>query len=104
MSIIPEEERARLIALGSAGLMCEIADDKHCRPTSQYRDAIDDLLRSIKATEESVASDNRDARETKTLSVASRANLIALIAIIIAVISAHKEIKWLITVVILWFQ
>jgi hypothetical protein len=38
----------------------------------------------------------RDAREEKTLALASRANRIAWIAVIIAAISSVKEIKWII--------
>jgi hypothetical protein len=49
-------------------------------------------------------SAKRDAREERTLSLASRANRIAYIAVIIAAIAAHKEIKLLISSVISWFS
>lgn len=43
------------------------------------------------------ASAKRDAREIKTLRI-------AILAIIIAAIAATREIKWLITSIISWFQ
>lgn len=50
------------------------------------------------------ASDKRDAREERTLALASRANIIALIAIAIAAISSASQIKWFITSVISWLH
>ncbi|MCX5869397.1 MAG: hypothetical protein NTY00_01935 [Deltaproteobacteria bacterium] len=49
---------------------------------------------------EEVAASKRDAREDKTLALASRANRIAWIAAAIAAISSIKEIKWIINSVI----
>ena|SRR6267154_340568 len=49
-------------------------------------------------------SDKRNAREERTLSLASRANRVAYIAVIIAAIAAHEEIMWLILSVISWFR
>jgi hypothetical protein len=52
MSLISEDEKARLISLGSVGILREISDGKHCQPTSLYRDEIDDLLSYVKSKEE----------------------------------------------------
>jgi len=49
-------------------------------------------------------SRKRDAREERTLSIASRANRLALIAIAIAAIAAAREIKWLINSITGWSQ
>lgn len=77
MDIIPKEERARLIALGSEGMMKEIAEGKHCQPTSPYRDAIDALLASVRSTEESSTRARTEAREEEAIDVAREANDIA---------------------------
>ena len=61
-------------------------------------------LRRKDVEREIEASSKRDARELKTLALASRANIIALIAIAIAAMSSAKEIKWLIISIISWLQ
>ena len=94
MDIITTEERERLIALGYKGMMKEISEGKHCQPTSPYRDAIDALLASVKATEDEAALARAEAREETSLSISHKAlrnshwaNAIATIATIIAVIA-----------------
>ena len=94
MDIIQKEERERLVALGYKGMMQEISEGKHCQPTSQYRDAIDALLASVKASEDETALARSEAREAMNLSISNKAlrnshwaNIIAIIAIIIAVIA-----------------
>jgi hypothetical protein len=77
MAMIAEEEKARLIALGFEGIMREIAEDKHCQPTSPYRDAVDALLASVKATEESAIRVRIEGREEEAIAVAREANDIA---------------------------
>ena len=96
--IIPPDERERLVALGSTGIMREIADGKHCEPTAPYRDAIDALLASVKATEDSEALARAEAREADNSSIARKAllnsyaaNIFAAIAIIIAVIAMFNQ-------------
>ena len=94
MEIITPEERKRLTALGYKGMMKEISEGKHFQPTSLYRDAIDALLASVKATEDEAALARAEAREEISLSISHKAlrnshwaNAIAIIAIIIAVIA-----------------
>ena len=87
MDIIPKEERERLIALGYKGMMQEISEGKHCLPTSPYRDAIDALLASVKASEDANSSAKRDDREIETLAIAREAKRWAMYAAIAAVIS-----------------
>lgn len=91
MAIIEENEKNRLLALGVEGFSREIADGKHCEPTSPYRDAADALLRSMQASEDAAAAiraERRDAlldrRDAYTLKMAIWANVIAIIAIVIA--------------------
>ncbi|MHB1216301.1 MAG: hypothetical protein ACYCY9_15080 [Thiobacillus sp.] len=97
---IPQAEKERLIALGSEGIMREIAGGKHCQPTAPYRDAIDALLASVKASEEAAALARAEVREEMSLSISRKAlrnshwaNAIAIIATIIAVIAIIVGIK-----------
>lgn len=99
-AIIPQAERERLIALGSTGIMREIAEGKHCQPTAPYRDAVDALLASVKASEEAAAFARAEAREEISLSISRKAlrnshwaNAIAITATIIAVIAIVVGIK-----------
>jgi hypothetical protein len=94
MAMIAEEERKRLIALGSEGIMREIAEGKHCLPTAPYRDAVDALLASVKAEEDAAAFSRAEAREETNLSISRKAlrnshwaNAIAIIAVIIAIMA-----------------
>ncbi|MBC7696929.1 MAG: hypothetical protein H7Z70_01035 [Bacteroidia bacterium] len=94
MDVIQKEERDRLVALGYKGMMQEISEGKHCAPTSPYRDAIDALLASIKASEDEATLTRAEEREEITLSISRKAlrnshwaNAIAIIATIIAVIA-----------------
>ena len=59
-------------------------------------------LKRFEDSRASEAANKRDAREDKTLRLASRANIIAYIAVIIAAIAAHKEITALISSVMSW--
>ena len=77
LATIPPEERSRLIALGSDGIKREIAEGKHCDPTSSYRDAVDALLASVEASENSAALARAEARDFEAISVAREANDIA---------------------------
>lgn len=77
MDIIPQDEKVRLIALGSEGMMREIAEGKHCQPTSPYRDAIDALLASVKATEEATSAARRESRDDEAIAIARTSNAIA---------------------------
>jgi len=69
---IPPEEKERLIALGSAGIMREMAHNKHRQPTSPYRDAVDAILSSVKASEEAAAFARAEAREERILAISER--------------------------------
>lgn len=91
MGLIPEKEKERVLALGYEGLMREIAEGKHCQPTSPYRDEVDDLLRAMRASEDAAAAVRAERREEDSISIARRAfhmaiwaNAIAIVAIIIA--------------------
>lgn len=77
LATIPPEEKSRLIALGSEGMKREIAEGKHCAPTSPYRDAVDALLASVEASENSAALYRAEARESEAIKVAREANAIA---------------------------
>ena len=97
-----EEFWAKLDAIGEPDVRVKFA-------TGEWRDNIRSGLVTIwlksKDDERSaISSSKRDARESKAISLASRANLIAISAFIIAVIAAHKEIKWLINSVMVWFR
>ena len=70
--IIPPEERDRLIALGSPGIIREMADGKHCEPTAPYRDAVDALLASVKSSEDAEAFARAEAREERMLAISER--------------------------------
>ena len=69
---IPQAEKERLIALGYEGIMREIADGKHCQPTAPYRDAVDELLASVKASEDAAAFARAEAREERMLAISER--------------------------------
>ena len=97
MTIIPDDEMQRIRALGYDGLMHEIAEGKHCQPTSQYRDAVDAVLFSLKASEDAAALARSEAREEINSSIARKAlfnsyaaNVLAAIATIIALIAIFK--------------
>jgi hypothetical protein len=101
-----ENSLAHLEKLGVEGVLLEMAkgDGRLGRPGSELRADIEYWL-NLKRTERDLASSaKRDARELKTLALASRANLIAISAVIIAAIAAHTEIMWLVSSVISWFS
>ena len=77
MTIIPDMELQRIKALGYEGLMQEIAEGKHCQPTSPYRDAVDAVLSALKASADSAALARLEAHEKETIAVAQEANDIA---------------------------
>ena len=54
--------------------------------------------------EEKSASERRERREERMLRLTLIASASAIIAIVIATISAHNEIKWIITSVSQWFK
>jgi hypothetical protein len=81
-----KEEIARIKALGVRGFMQEIAENKHCQPTSLARDEAEALLRSMQAEEDA-------ARDSETRSIALRANRIAWIAAAIAIIASAIAAK-----------
>ena len=77
--------------------MREVAEGKHCQPTSPYRDAVDAVLFSLKASEDAAALARLEAREEinssislKALRNSNWANIIAISAIIIAIIAMFK--------------
>jgi hypothetical protein len=69
---ISPEEKERLIALGSVGIMREMSDNKHCQPTSPYRDAVDAILAAVKASEEAAAFARAEAREERMVAISER--------------------------------
>lgn len=77
MEIIPAKERERLLALGVEGFAREIAEGKHCQPTSPYRNAVDDLLRAMRGTEEAKEAARREAIDSESLSIAKDVNSIS---------------------------
>ena len=94
---ISTEEKERLVALGSAGIMREMADNKHCQPTSPYRDAVDALLASVKASEESDAFARAEAREERMLAISERNSAISESALSIAkddLSAAREQATW----------
>ena len=72
MSIITPENRERLVALGSVGMMREAAEGKHCQPTSPYRDEFDALLAAVKAEEEAARDARAEAREERMVAISER--------------------------------
>ena len=95
--IIPPEEKERLIALGSTGIMREIADGKHCEPTAPYRDAVDALISSVKAAEEAAAFARAEAREERMLAISERNAEISASALSIAkddLATAREQATW----------
>ena len=95
--IIPPEERERLIALGSTGIIREIAEGKHCEPTAPYRDAIDALLASVKASEDAEAFARAEAREERMLATSARNAAISESALSIAkddLATAREQATW----------
>lgn len=70
--IIAPDERDRLIALGSTGIISEIAEGKHCEPTAPHRDAVDALLASVKASEDAAALARAEAREERIVAISER--------------------------------
>ena len=96
-SLISPVERERLIALGSTGIMREIAEGKHCQPTAPYRDAVDELLASVKATEEAAASARAEAREERMIAISERNTAISESALSIAkedLSAAREQARW----------
>jgi hypothetical protein len=95
---IDPKERERLIALGSAGIMREIADGKHCEPTAPYRDAVDALLASVKASEEAAAFAARaEDREERLIAISARNAEISASALAIAkddLAAAREQATW----------
>lgn len=94
---IPAEERQRLIALGSIGIIREIAEGKHCEPTAPYRDTVDALLASVKASEDAVAFERAEAREERMLAVSERNAAISDSALSIAkddLAAAREQATW----------
>lgn len=94
---IDPKERERLITLGSTGIMREIAEGKHCEPTAPYRDAIDALLASVKASEEAAAFARAEAREERLISISERNAEISAGALAIAkddLAAAREQASW----------
>lgn len=60
------------MSLGSTGIIREIAEGKHCEPTAPYRDAVDALLASVKASEEAAFSARAEAREERMVAISER--------------------------------
>jgi len=95
--IIPPEERERLIALGSTGIIREIAEGKHCEPTAPYRDSVDALLASVKASEDAEAFARAEAREERMLAISARNAAISESALSIAkddLATAREQATW----------
>ncbi|MBZ0069816.1 MAG: hypothetical protein K8F26_13505 [Thiobacillus sp.] len=95
--IIPPEERERLIALGSTGIIREIAEGKHCEPTAPYRDAVDALLASVKASEDAAALARAEAREERMVAISERNVAISESALSIAtrdLETAREQATW----------
>lgn len=95
--IIPPEERDRLIALGSTGIISEIAEGKHCEPTAPYRDAVDALLASVKAAEEADARVRAEAREERMVAISERQAEMSASALSIAkddLAAAREQATW----------
>jgi hypothetical protein len=94
---IPLEEKERLYALGSAGIMREMADNKHCQPTSPYRDAVDSILASVKASEDAAAFARAEDREERMLAISERNVAISENALSIAkddLAAARQQATW----------
>ncbi len=94
---IPTDERERLIALGSTGIIREIAEGKHCEPTAPYRDAVDALLTSVKATEDAAALARAEAREERMVAISERNAEISASALSIAnddLATAREQATW----------
>ena len=94
---IPPEEIERLIAIGSTGIMREIADGKQCEPTAPYRDAIDALLASVKASEDAAAFARAEAREERMIAISERNAEISASALSIAksdLSAAREQATW----------
>ena len=81
------EEIARIRTLGVRGFMREIAENKHCQPTSQARDEAEALLR-VMQEEESLARDAAsNAKTDSAIFWARHAAYAAYVAAAIAAIS-----------------
>lgn len=96
-AIISPEERDRLIAIGSTGIIREIAEGKHCQPTAPYRDAVDALLTSVKAAEEAAALARAEAREERMVAISERNVAISESALSIAtrdLETAREQATW----------
>ncbi len=96
-ALISSEERERLIALGSTGIIREIAEGKHCEPTAPYRDAVDALLASVKASEDAEASARAEEREERMLAISERNAAISESALSIAkddLAAAREQATW----------
>ena len=94
---IPPEEKERLVALSSTGIIREIAEGKHCEPASPHRDAIDALLASVKASEEAAASARAEAREERMVAISERNAEISARALSIAkddLSTAREQATW----------
>ena len=82
-----KDEIARIKALGVRGFMQEIAENKHCQPTSTARDEAEALLRTMQE-EESLARDaSSKAKTSKAIFWARHAAYAAYAAAAIAAIS-----------------
>ena len=95
--IIPPEERDRLIRIGSTGIIQEIGEGKHCEPTTPYRDAIDALLTSVKASEEAALLARAEAREERMVAISERNAEISASALSIAkddLATAREQATW----------
>ena len=77
LATITPEEKSRLIALGSEGIKREIAEVKHCAPTSPYRDAVDALLASVEVSENLSVLAREEELKLEAIKVAREANDIA---------------------------
>lgn len=81
------EEIARIRALGVQGFMQEIAEGKHCQPTSQARDEAEALLRTMQAAEDASRDSSMRALTAEAVLWARHAAYAAYAAAAIAAIS-----------------
>jgi hypothetical protein len=86
------EEIANLEKLGDEQVFMRIAQGGYGAKGSTRRDEVEAWLSAKAIAAASDSSFKRDAREDKTLRLASRANLIAWIAAIMAAMSIIKDI------------
>ncbi len=82
-----EDEIARIRTLGVRGFMQEIADNKHCQPTSQARDEAEALLRAMQEEELLSRDASYNAKTSEAILWARHAAYAAYAAAAIAAIS-----------------